>query len=60
MGVAMEDKREERVFLKENGVTVTNARYVFNTKGGQPQTVALSGINSVTTAKQGNKWFGSM
>lgn len=39
---------EEKTFLNENGVTVTNTRYIF-TVGKQPQTVALSGITSVTT-----------
>lgn len=46
---------EEKTFLNERGVTVTNARYVF-TVGKQPQTVALSGITSVTTQKVDVKW----
>ncbi len=47
---------EEKSFLNERGVTVTNARYIFTVRK-QPQTVALSGITSVTTQKINVKWF---
>ena len=47
---------EEKSFLNERGVTVTNARYIFTVRK-QPQTVALSGITSVTTQKIDVKWF---
>lgn len=47
---------EEKTFLNERGVTVTNARYIFTVRK-QPQTVALSGITSVTTQKIDAKWF---
>lgn len=47
---------EEKSFLNERGVTVTNARYIFTVRK-QPQTVALSGITSVTTQKIDAKWF---
>jgi hypothetical protein len=47
---------EEKTFLNERGVTVTNARYVFTVRK-QPQTVALSGITSVTTQKIDVKWL---
>lgn len=46
---------EEQTFLNEQGVTVTNARYIFSIKG-QPQTAALSGITAVTTQKVDAKW----
>lgn len=46
---------EEKSFLNERGVTVTNARYIFTVKNS-PQTVALSGITSVTTQKISFKW----
>lgn len=47
---------EEKTFLNEKGVTVTNARYIFTVRK-QPQTVALSGITSVTTQKIDMKWL---
>lgn len=47
---------EEKSFLNERGVTVTNARYIFTVRK-QPQTVALSGITSVTTQKIDVKWI---
>jgi hypothetical protein len=47
---------EEKTFLNERGVTVTNARYIFTVKNS-PQTVALSGITSVTTQKVNFKWL---
>lgn len=47
---------EEKSFLNERGVTVTNARYIFTVRK-QPQTVALSGITSVTTQKIDLKWL---
>lgn len=47
---------EEKSFLNERGVTVTNARYIFTVRK-QPQTVALSGITSVTTEKIDVKWI---
>lgn len=41
---------EEKTFLNESGVTVTNTRYIFMVNKS-PQTQAMSGITAVSEAK---------
>jgi hypothetical protein len=47
----------EKIFLDERGVMITNSRYIFSLSDGRKQTNALSGITAVSESRDYRIWI---